>query len=166
MEPSRQPDFAARLFGTRPEHMLALLRAAWPAAVGPELARRTEVVALDRGVLRIKVPDAGWQKNLQRIRGDVLARLRRVAGGSSPHALGFVVGAVTPPPEPLPPPPPGPPPRVPPAVAEAASAIPDAEIRARFEAAAGRYLARFGAAQTAGSGWGPGSTTGGGSTTG
>ena len=170
MERTRDPDFAARLFGTRPEHALALLRAAWPAAVGPELARRTEVVALDRGLLRIKVPDAGWQKNLQRIRGDLLSRLRRVAGGVSPYALGFVVGTVAPAPEPAsepaPTPSPGPPPCVPPGLAEAARSIPDAEIRARFEAAAGRYLARFAGTQAAGSGEGPGSTSGSGSTAG
>ncbi len=166
MDTPRDPDFAARLFGTRPEHALALLRAAWPAAVGPELARRTEVVALDRGLLRIKVPDAGWQKNLQRIRADILSRLRRVAGGTAPYALGFVVGPVAPGPEPVPPAPPGPPPRVPPALAEAARSIPDAEIRARFEAAAARYLARFAGPQTENSGAGPGSTTVSGSTTG
>jgi hypothetical protein len=166
MDRTRDPDFATRLFGTRPEHALALLRAAWPAAVGPELARRTEVVALDRGLLRIKVPDAGWQKNLQRIRADILTRLRRVAGGTAPYALGFVVGPVPLPPEPAPPAPPGPPPRVPPALAEAARSIPDEEIRARFEVAAARYLARFAGAQAAGSGAGPGSTSGSGSTTG
>ena len=41
MDTSRDPDFAARLFGGRPDHTLALLRAAWPAAVGPDVARRT-----------------------------------------------------------------------------------------------------------------------------
>jgi hypothetical protein len=170
MERPRDPDFAARFFGTRPEHALALLRAAWPAAVGPELARRTEVVALDRGVLRIKVPDAGWQKNLQRIRADLLSRLRRVAGGVSPYALGFVVGTVVPAPEPASPPAPAPapgaPPSVPPALAEAARSIADPEIRARFEAAAALYFARFAGAQAAGSGEGPGSTSGSGSNAG
>ena len=166
MDRPRDPDFAARIFGTRPEHALALLRAAWPAAVGPELARRTEVVALDRGVLRIKVSDAGWQKNLQRMRGDLLSRLRRVAGGASPYALGFVLGTVAAAPEPAPPAPPAPIPRVSPGLAEAARSIPDAEIRARFEAAAARYLARFSGGQAAGSGAGPGSTTGSGSTAG
>src|SRR5574341_1196686 len=45
MDRPRHPDLAARLFGTKPEHTLALLRAAWPSAVGDELARRTEVAA-------------------------------------------------------------------------------------------------------------------------
>ena len=40
MERPRDPDLAARLFGSSPERALTLMRAAWPAAVGPELARK------------------------------------------------------------------------------------------------------------------------------
>ena len=94
MDRARDPDFAQRLFGGRPEHRLALMRAAWPAAVGPDIARRAEVVAIDRNVLRIKVPDPRWQRTLLRMRGDILARLRTVAGDAAPRALGFVVGPV------------------------------------------------------------------------
>jgi Dna[CI] antecedent, DciA len=150
MDSPRDPDFAARLFGARPEHTLALLRAAWPVAVGPEIARRTEVVAIDGSVLRVKVPDARWQRTLQRMRSDVLWRLRRVAGGAAPHALGFVLGPVTPAPEPPAPPPATLPTPVPSAIVAAASTIPDAEVRARFLAAAARYLARFAHAQAEG----------------
>jgi len=159
MDRTRDPDFARRLFGGRPEHTLALLRAAWPAAVGPEVARRTEVVALDRGVLRLKVPDAGWQRTLLRMRRDILSRLRGVAGDAAPRALGFVVGPVAETAAPALPsgrlPEPATP--VPPLVADAAAAIPDAEIRARFLTAAGHYLARFRdhQASVAGPGSGP-----------
>jgi hypothetical protein len=146
MDRPRDPDLAARLFGARPEHTLALLRAVWPRAVGDELARRTEPVALDRGVLRVKVPDLRWQRTLQRMRGDILGRLRRVAGRAAPSGLGFVTGAIPDRGEPAPPPsPPAPAPPAPASVAEAAQAIPDAEMRARFLEAAGRYLARFAA---------------------
>jgi hypothetical protein len=155
MDPTRDPDLAARLFGARPEHRLALLRAAWPAAVGPELARRTEVVALDRGILRVKVPDARWQRSLLRMRGDILARLRSVAGGAAPWGLGFVAGRVPEPPAPVPPPPPVPTPPAPESVLGAADAIPDPETRARFVASAARYLARFRPAQADGGGSGP-----------
>jgi hypothetical protein len=144
MDRSRDPDLAARLFGARPEHTLALLRATWPAAVGPEIARRTEVVALDRGVLRVKVPDLRWQRQLMRMRADILSRLRKVARGVAPWALGFVVGPVAETAEPSPPAELEPPPAAaPPAVAAAAAAIPDPEVRARFVAAAARYLGRF-----------------------
>jgi hypothetical protein len=148
MDRPRDPDLAARLFGTKPEHTLALLRAAWPGAVGDEIARRTEVVAFDHGVLRIKVPDLRWQRTLVRMRGDILGRLRRVAGQASPRGLGFVTGEVKGLGDAAEAPPPAAPEPVAPAiVAEAAQAIPDPEIRARFLAAAGRYLARFGAGQ-------------------
>ena len=162
MDSPRDPDFARRLFGDRPEHTLALLRAAWPTAVGPELARRTEVVAFERGLLRIKVSDMGWQKNLQRMRGDILRRLRRVAGGAAPHALGFVVGPVAEAKEPASPlpPPDGPAPPAPAAVEAAAGAIADPEIRARFVAAAGRYFARFPRDQRDGAGSAGGSNRG------
>jgi len=150
MDRPRDPDLAARLFGARPEHTLALLRAAWPVAVGLELARRTEVVALDRGILRIKVPDARWQRTLLRMRADILSRLRRVAAGAAPWGLGFVVGPVAAPPEPVPVPPATPAAPAPQAIVEAAAAISDPEIRTRFLAAAARYLARFGRAQASG----------------
>ncbi|HSD28660.1 MAG TPA: DciA family protein, partial [Vicinamibacteria bacterium] len=100
MDRTRDPDFAARLFGARPEHTLALLRSAWPVAVGPELAHRTEVVALDRGILRVKVKDARWQRTLLRMRSDILSRLRGVAAGAAPRGLGFVVGPLAAPPAP------------------------------------------------------------------
>jgi len=157
MDRTRDPDLAARLFGARPEHTLALLRAAWPAAVGQKLARRTEVVALDRGVLRVKVPDARWQRTLLKMRADILSRLRGVAAGAAPWGLGFVVGPVPEPPEPPPAPPKAPPAPAPPAVVAAAAAIPDPEVRARFLAAAAEYLARFAPAQGSG---GSGSDTG------
>jgi hypothetical protein len=157
MDAPRDPDFAARLFGGRREHTLALLRAAWPAAVGLDLARRTEVVALDRGILRVKVPDTRWQRTLLRLRGTILGRLRAVAGDLAPRGLGFVTGTVEAPPEPaaaaegtLPPnslpadAPPAPPPLLPAGLVEAAGAIPDPELRAGFLAAASRYIGRFG----------------------
>ena len=157
MERPRDPDLAARLFGARPEHTLALLRAAWPAAVGPELARRTEVVALDRGILRVKVPDLRWQRSLLRLRGDILSRLRSVAGAAAPRGLGFVAGELAEIPEAAPPPPPAPAPPPPAALVEAARAISDPDVQARFLAAASRYLGRFGGH---GGGAGPGSAAG------
>ncbi len=136
-------ELAARLFGSSPETTLALLRAAWPAAVGPELASRTEVVALDSGVLRVRVPDAGWQRALQRMRGDILRRLRDLAGSAAPRSLGFVEGTVRAPEAKIvvvSPPAPRP---LTPALTAAAEAIPDPQVRERFLASAARYLTRF-----------------------
>jgi hypothetical protein len=147
MDRPRGPDLAFRLFGSKPEHTLALLRAAWPTAVGEELARRTRLVALDAGVLRVMVKDIGWQRNLLRMRGDILARLRSVAGRAAPRTLGFVTGDVPMPEPQAPPQAPAPPMAPPAAVADAAHSISDEALRAAFVAAAGRYLARFGADQ-------------------
>jgi len=145
MDRPSQPDLAARLFGASPERALTLLRAVWPAAVGPKLARRTEVVAFDRGLLRIRVPDAGWRRQLVRMRSEILTRIRRIAGGVAPHALGFVEGPVAAlAPSDAPPVTPASPATAPPDVAAAAESITDPALRARFLAAAGRYLRRFG----------------------
>jgi hypothetical protein len=146
MKPGTPADLAATLFGAEPARRLILLKAAWPAAVGHELARRSEAVALDGEVLRIRVPDGIWRRNLWAMRSDLLARLRQVAGRAAPRGLGFVEGPVTARPEPraLPPalcraaP-------LPPGVAAAAATIVDDEIRRRFETAAGHYFGRFGA---------------------
>lgn len=158
MDRPRDPELAARLFGSSPERRLALVRCAWPAAVGPELARRTEVVSLDGAQLRVRVPDAAWQRTLFRMRGDILARLRSIAGGAAPRSLGFVQGAVkeTPPPPLLVPPAPAAKP--PAALVAAAAVIVDEALRAAFLASAARYLGRFssegeaGAAAATGSG--------------
>src|ERR1043165_10002576 len=85
---------AARLFGGSPARTLALLEAAWPLAVGPELARRTEVLGIEGGTLRIRVPDAGWRKVLHRMQPQILGHLREIAGDLAPKRMGFVEGGI------------------------------------------------------------------------
>lgn len=137
---------ARRLFGAVPARTLALVRAAWPRAVGPDLARRTEVVALEGTTLRVRVPDARWRKELHRMQPDILGRLRETTGELAPRRLGFVEGPVVPAvapasfaeaprtatPDPAPPPA---------AVVAGAEAL-DADLRARFLEVAARYLDR------------------------
>jgi hypothetical protein len=86
---------AARLFGASPARTLALLEAAWPLAVGPELARRTEVLGIEGGTLRVRVPDAGWRKVLHRMQPQILGHLREIAGDLAPRRMGFVEGGMT-----------------------------------------------------------------------
>lgn len=134
---------ATEVFARNPERRLALLQAVWPAAVGPSLARRSVVVALDRGILRVRVPDAAWRKVLFRMRGEILNRLRKAAGPAAPRTLGFMEGPVPEPPRPEAPAA-GPIDVVAPSsVRAAADAIADDELRTRFIQAAARYLARF-----------------------
>ena len=133
------------LFG--PERALVLLRAAWPAAVGADLARRTEVVALEAGTLRIRVPDARWRNVLHRMRAQILSQLRAIAGDLAPARLGFLEASVPMPdlaalPVAAAAVAPAAPPPLPTAIVEAAAAIPDADVRARFLESASLYLGR------------------------
>lgn len=134
---------AERIFRAEPAR-IALLRSAWPKAVGPELARRTEVLALEGRTLRVRVPDAGWRRVLHRMESQIVGRLRSIAGELGPRRLGFSEGHVPPHDEPGAAPLPGAdaPATVGPALAAAAEGIPDPELRAVFMDAAKRYLAR------------------------
>src|SRR5690349_15831787 len=117
------PDVAARLFGGNPERVRALMEAAWPLAVGADLARRTEVLGVEKGLLRIRVPDARWRTVLHRMQPDILRRLREVAGSLAPWRIGFVEGGIR---EPAAAPLPAAPaaePAAPPGVAESAAVI-------------------------------------------
>jgi predicted nucleic acid-binding Zn ribbon protein len=143
LRPLVDVSLARRLFGTAPVRTLALVRAAWPRAVGPDLARRTEVVALEAATLRVRVPDARWRKELHRMQPDILARLREIVGDLAPRRLGFVEGEVAPAPSreagragsPTPP-------AAPPEVVAGASVLRDVDLRRRFLEVAARYLER------------------------
>jgi hypothetical protein len=143
---------ASRLFGGGGAPALALLRAAWPHAVGHEVARRSRLVSLEGRTLCVRVPDAGWRRVLHRMQPEIVKRLQDLAGDLAPRRLGFSEGAL------------GiegagewstrraaadsrrpmsdGPVRVPAAVAAEAEAIDDLEIRAGFLRAAARYLSR------------------------
>ena len=136
----------SRLFGQRPVATLALMQAAWPLAVGRELARRTEVLALEGRALRLRVPDARWRKVLHRMQPQILGQLKVIAGDLAPIRLGFtegpVAGAVEPEdtrsteaPRVTP--------ATSPALAEQAASIADPEIRALFLRSAALYLERW-----------------------
>ena len=136
-----------RLFPAGSPQRLELLRAAWALAVGPDLARRTAVLALEGRTLRVRVPDAGWRKVLHRMRGDILAGLARIAGDAAPDRLGFQEevrsGRQGPPPERIAAEiPSSVPPPLPSEIAREAEAIADPALRRAFTEAAARYLAR------------------------
>jgi hypothetical protein len=144
LEKALDPALAPRLFGGNAVRRLSLLRTAWAIAVGPELARRTEVFALDAGTLRVRVPDARWRTVLHRMQRDILSRLRDVAGELAPRRLGFAEGLRA---EPADPDTPreareGGAAALPPAIAAEAEAIADPELRRRFMETAARYIAR------------------------
>jgi hypothetical protein len=127
----------ASLFARRPELRLMLLRAAWPHAVGPEMARRCEPVALESNVLRVRVPDAAWRRAAMKNASTVLGRLHGLAGSLAPRRLSFFEEPRAA--EPATPQPPAVPP-APDAVARAAEQIPDPELRERFLRTAALHL--------------------------
>lgn len=134
------PSLASQLFGRDPAASLALLRAAWPHAVGKEIARRTELLAVRGRTLLVRVTDAGWQKVLHRMERDILVRLKQLAGDLGPMGLGFSLGPVADADVPAPPAPRRDPRPVPAEVEAAAAAIEDPEVRASFLRAAALYL--------------------------
>jgi hypothetical protein len=144
LKPVASPGLGARLFAPGTPGATALLRAAWPLAVGADLGQRTEVTGIDNGTLRVRVPDARWRKVLHRMRREILARLRETAGPAAPYRLGFVEGPLSfVPPPPTQPKPAAPAPDAPPSVVGAAAAIGDPALRERFLECAARYLDRF-----------------------
>ncbi len=145
LAPALPATLAERLFGGHPERRLALLRAVWPHAVGPELARRTRVLELHRGTLRVAVPDAIWRKVLHGMQATLRARLRARVGALAPSRLSFqelpldeVLDAA---PARDAPPAPEPEATPDPALVASAAVIADDEIRAMFLKSAARALA-------------------------
>jgi len=133
---------AKKLFKPGSAGALQLLKAAWPIAVGPDLARRTEVLAVEGNTLRIRVPVGGWRKVLHRMHRDILSRLYDVAGELTPRRLGFTeissldeLDAPSPVPVPLL--------DLSPALQEAAVGISDEKVRKGFLDSAQAYLTRF-----------------------
>ena len=132
------------------EARLALVRAAWPHAVGPELARRTRVLSVDGTVVRVQIPDGRWRKVLHRLQPTILSRIAQVAGEAAPRRIGFIESPVeeaadTPPFEA------SPAPRALSDVVErSAAAIDDPDLRRLFLETATRYLGRARAGGPAG----------------
>jgi hypothetical protein len=144
MERVGRVDLASAVFGGGGARTIALLKAAWPHAVGPALAGRTEPIALEGTTLRVRVPDQGWMRVLHRMQPQILARLAAIAGGLAPRRLGFVEGPVD---RPSPPAAPAPAAttheaELPASVTAQAAAIDDPEIRDGFLRSAALYLSR------------------------
>lgn len=57
-----------------------LARAAWPPAVGPKVAARTEAVWFSEGRLVVEVEDGTWQRQLAALKGQILKRLEDMLG--------------------------------------------------------------------------------------
>jgi hypothetical protein len=133
---------AAQIFGGSPEAHLALLRASWNLAVGPEVARRTLVVTLANRTLVVRVASGEWRKVLMKMRGEVVSRLRETMGSLAPSRLSFLEGGLAEPPAAkLPASAKDPNANASEALQEAARVISDPTLRSDFLQSAARYLA-------------------------
>jgi len=53
---------------------------AWPLACGSAVAQKTEALGFADAILRIRVPDRGWQMQLQSFSARYVERLTKLAG--------------------------------------------------------------------------------------
>ena len=66
--------------------------AGWPLAVGKTIAKRTRAVSLYEGILLIEVEDVLWEKNLQTLEPQILAKLSGTLGPGRIKGLQFRIG--------------------------------------------------------------------------
>ena len=66
-------------------HLQAL--AAWRAAVGERLRRRSRVARLEGGVMTVEVPDAAWGEPISRLEAQILGRVRERMGDAAPRRI-------------------------------------------------------------------------------
>jgi predicted nucleic acid-binding Zn ribbon protein len=69
-----------------------LARAAWSQAVGKRIAAHARVVGFDTGCLVVEVEDPVWLQHLQTLAGQVLGRLRKIAGPETVRRIEFRPG--------------------------------------------------------------------------
>jgi hypothetical protein len=66
-----------------------LARAAWPGAVGRNIAAHTAVAALVRTSLIVEVEDALWQRQLNTLRNQIVRRMQDVMGAMVVTEIAF-----------------------------------------------------------------------------
>jgi len=79
----------AALQRAAPKTPLAAVQAAWPSAVGEQLAAVATPVSERNGTLTIECAEAVWVQELDLMQETLLARLRDAVGEQAPQALRF-----------------------------------------------------------------------------
>jgi predicted nucleic acid-binding Zn ribbon protein len=67
----------------------------WQFVCGKQVAERTQAVSFDTGVLRVEVPDARWQEQLQDLSRSYLAKLNQYSRTRVERIEFVVVGSGT-----------------------------------------------------------------------
>jgi predicted nucleic acid-binding Zn ribbon protein len=83
----------AALQRAAPKTPLAAVQAAWPSAVGEQLAAVAIPVSERAGTLTIECADTVWAQELDLMQGSLLERLREAVGERAPQALRFRVNS-------------------------------------------------------------------------
>ena len=81
--------FKAALQRVAPQTPLAAVQAAWPAAVGEQLAAVATPVSEWAGTLTIECVEAVWVQELDLMQETLLEQLRAEVGDQAPRALRF-----------------------------------------------------------------------------
>ena len=124
-------------------YSLQLLGLKWPAAVGNELAARSEPASFEDGLLTVRVTDAAWGRMILKLQGEIRHRLNQAVGFRAVRRIRFVKDGkplATPAPVPIKPP------SLEPvetseAIRQAAESVGDADLRELVVRTASRYLA-------------------------
>jgi hypothetical protein len=78
-----------------PQGEMPAIVSAWPAAVGPEVARNAWPARVDRdGVLRVHTSSSAWAFELTQLAATVVAQLRAALGDRAPQGLRFAPGLI------------------------------------------------------------------------
>jgi len=85
--------FQAALQQVAPKTPLATVQAAWPAAVGEQLAAVATPTSERQGTLTIECADAVWAQELDLMQETLLERLRDAVGEQAPKSLRFRVNS-------------------------------------------------------------------------
>ena len=85
--------FQTALRRAAPRTGLAALQAAWPGAVGEQLAAVARPVSERAGTVFVDCADAVWAQELELMQEALLERLRGELGELSPRALRFRVNS-------------------------------------------------------------------------
>lgn len=88
---------AAALRQLPPEAAASAAVLAWGVVAGPQLAAHAPAVALDQGVLRLRVADPAWRREIQALRPELLRALAAVLGPGRILGLGFAAAGPPPP---------------------------------------------------------------------
>ena len=65
------------LQGAAPEEAVSLT---WPLVCGSVVAERAQAISFEAGVLRVRVPDRGWQSQLEAFSPQYLHKLSKLTG--------------------------------------------------------------------------------------